>query len=381
MDITMNSNVAFINKSHAHIFRNFVCGLHELGHKVTVCGLTDIQHAIKSNPDHQLILDLYSDEQVYSDYNIWKGLLREFQKAKGGHKVDAIVHNDGRYVLDKTMVKEFNKTPYTHLIRSGLDASETIANQLNKPVYSFFDSPIDTSVFDVKSVEKIDLNLPNKFVFMIVAQGTYPPSFVMRGIDIAINAYKETFREDGDTALIVKTSGIQEDVVKLINRRKDIRYISKDLPQKQLARYLKTVDCMLSPIRGALWEAPVMEAAAMQTPCIATDAGGPAMFVVPGATGLLVKYEWAYYAKGARKNELICKYDKVSHLEDKWKEIDVDMFKHAMRSMDQDRSRSKKWGQNASDHVTALFNRKAMAGEFAEFLYGSKEFVYEPQNS
>ena len=262
-----------------------------------------------------------------------------------------------------------------------MDASETISAQLNKPVYCFFDSPIDTSVFDVKSVEKIDLKLSDKFVFMIVAQGTYPPSFVMRGIDIAINSYKAAFREDGDTALIVKTSGVQKDVVQLIGSRTDILYLTKNLPQKELARYLKTADCMLSPIRGSLWEAPVMEAAAMQTPCIATDAGGPAMFVVPGATGLLVKYEWAYYAKGARKNDLICKYDKVSHLEDKWKEIDIDMFKYAMRTVRFEPTRTKEWGKTARRYVIKMFNRKAMAGEFAKFLSGSKDLVFEPQTN
>ena len=124
MNIVFHGGIGFTNKSHAHIQRNIALGLVELGHEVTVCKIEDANFADSSNPDHNTFKSLCVPEHVYSDYNIWKtGHLEEFKV--GGHKFDCLVHNNGNFVLREDIYNQFMALPFTHYIRSGMDAAKS----------------------------------------------------------------------------------------------------------------------------------------------------------------------------------------------------------------------------------------------------------------
>lgn len=373
MEITMHGSMVFSNKSHSHIFRNFCLGLSELGHDVKVCGMKDISAMDKNNKDHQHLMDLYVDHHVYGDYNIWKGLESEF--VQGGHKVDGIVHNDGSYLWSNRIREIFNKCPYTHIIRSGMDAAESIGAQMKMPVYGFFDSPVDDTIFNMNV--PVSKYKTSNFVFMSVSQGMWPPSFCKRGIDIAVKAFMAEFKDSDPVELILKMGAIQPDISIMTQDRTNIKIVYGNISQPLLTKWLKTADCLLSPIRGSMWEASGLEAAAVGTPMIATDAGGPGMYVIDGATGLLVKYRWAQYDEGDRKNETCYSLDQsVNFPGEFWKEPDVKHLRRCMRFMFSNKPTCKAMGINASAHVLKNFNRRAMAKKLVQFLAGSKEYVY-----
>ncbi len=366
--------MAFINKSHSHLFRNFCLGLSELGHDVKVCGMKDISAMNKKNKDHVHLMDLYVDHHVYEDYNIWKGLESEF--TQGGNKVDGLVHNDGAFLLSSHAMKVFSDCPYTHLLRSGMDALKTIGEQIKKPTYGFFDTPVDGRIFNM-DVPESHYKTDN-FVFIATAQGLYPPPFCMRGIDIAVRAFMEEFTDNEPVELLLKMGSVQPDIAAMINGRSNIKIIPGDVSQLDFRGWLKTADCSLNTVRGSMWEAPGMEAAAVGTPTIATDAGGPGMYVIDGSTGFLVDYEWAFYDEGDKKNEFCFTKQIVSFPGDVWKEPIIEQIRQSMRFMFENKSICKAMGLNASAHVLKNFNRRTILEKFVQFLAGSKEYLYDP---
>jgi len=366
MNIVFHGGIGFTNKSHAHIQRNIALGLVELGHEVTVCKIEDANFADSSNPDHNTFKSLCVPEHVYSDYNIWKtGHLEEFKV--GGHKFDCLVHNNGNFVLREDIYNQFMALPFTHYIRSGMDAAKTIHDQIKKPVYGFFDSPVDEKIFHF-GYNPYDYGVDGKFVFLSIAQGTWGESYLRRGINIGVKAFMEEFKEEDESVVLVLKIGSEvKQTMDLIGDRKNIKFIPGNYKQSQLAPLYANADCMLHPIMGSMWEAAGMEAMACGTPIIATDAGGPATYVRDRMDGWLIKYNWASYDKGDRKE--------MCFPGEAWKVPDMADLKATMRYVYETRGLHRTFGRKASHNVLQNFNRRSMAQKLVEFFDGSEEFV------
>ena len=137
-----------------------------------------------------------------------------------------------------------------------------------------------------------------------------------------------------------------------------------------MASLYRSADCMLAPIRGSMWEAPVLQAMACGVPAIATDAGGPQTYIKNGKTGFLLNYEWKSETAGDNKG--------VIFPGEIWKEPNRNQVRWAMRYAVENRQQVKELGEAAAEDVKQ-YTQRYLATKLLEFFDGSTEFVVRPK--
>jgi glycosyltransferase involved in cell wall biosynthesis len=340
-----------MHKSHAFLQQGMVFALTSLGHKVTICDPLDGHLYNPADPIHRQIKQFCRVGDIYTDFNIWT-TSREKDFKIGGHKFDCFLHSDGHYRVNQDEYDRFNNLPFNYYLRAGMDAAETIAKQLKRPTYGFYDNGIDTKIF-----KKFKKEQSNTFVFMLVSQTIFPQD--LRGLDCAVQAFSEEFNKDEDVVLILRIAEYSYPLQVLEKSNRKLHYISGLYSLEDMAKFYTKADCLLSPIRGALWEAPVLQAMACGTPAIATNAGGPGMYIKSGETGFLTSYEW------------------VSQGDMPYKEPSLAEFKHLMRNIYENRKTVIDLGEAAAEDVTK-YTYEYMATKLVEFFEGSQEFIKDP---
>ena len=137
-----------------------------------------------------------------------------------------------------------------------------------------------------------------------------------------------------------------------------------------MASLYRSANCMLAPIRGSMWEAPVLQAMACGIPAIATDAGGPQTYIKNGETGFLLNYEWKSEAKGDTKVPIFPG--------EIWKEPPILQLRKAMRIAVENRQMMKYVG-DAAIEAAQLYTQRCLTTKLLEFFDGSEEFVVRPE--
>lgn len=366
--ITFHGNLLFSHKSHAHVTSGFIRNLIHEGNKVTQCVPSDSTSFNIQKKEHIQLRKIVSSTHVSTNYNIWTlpcGVT-DLSSYDPNSKFNCFSYNDGHFLYPKEELERLLKTPCNYILRSGKDAARTIANQIKRPVYYMYDYGIDLETFNPK-VEK-GLTFDNKFVFMLTSQNLW--NWDLRGTDIAIESFLEEFGEDKNVILLLKIGEGYEIIKESVLKHPNITFLPNVVSLDTMASLYRSTDCMLAPIRGSMWEAPVLQAMACGVPAIATNAGGPQTYIKDGETGLLLNYEWKSDAAGDKKG--------VMFPGEIWKEPSVLQFKWAMRYAVQNRQRTRQMGEAAAEYVKK-YTQRYLATKLLEFFDGSNEFVIRPE--
>ncbi len=146
--------------------------------------------------------------------------------------------------------------------------------------------PINVSRLGLDHVDKIDINsnfnIEAKSYKILHISSCFP----RKGIDILLKAYGETFTNNDDITLIIKTfDNPHNDIEDIINgfRRSNplfphILLIKEDLSDQQLKSILLQSDLLVSPSRGEGFGLPIGEAMRLGKPVITTNWGGQVDF-------------------------------------------------------------------------------------------------------
>ena len=367
--ITFHGNQLFLHKSHAHVASGFIKNMVELGNKVTQCAPYDLKFSDGRKKDHVQLHKLLSSTHVSTDYNIWfspcgfedKGLYDLKSK------FNCFCYNDGHFVYTEEELFKITNTPCNYILRSGKDAAQTIANQTRLPIYHMYDYGVDTDMFNTE-VEKGLFFPKNKFVFMLTSQNLW--NWDLRGTDLALDAFLEEFKDDTNIMLLLKIGDGHEMIADYTKKHKNVLFLPGVVSLETMASLYRSVDCMLAPVRGSMWEAPVLQAMACGVPAIATDAGGPQTYIKNGETGFLLNYEWKSEAKGDKKGVLFSG--------EIWKEPNVSQFRKTMRMAVENRRMMKDIG-NAAAESAKFYTQCYLTTKLLEFFDGSEEFVVRPE--
>lgn len=366
--VVYHGGPCFSQKSHAHLQSNYVLRLLELGHDVTICKPLDLEQFNISNPKHKVIKGLCRPDHIYSDYNIWT-TSRETEFKEGGYKFDCFLHSDGHYKVRPEEYERFKILPFNYYLRAGLDAARTISDQFQRPTYGFYDNGLETDIFNI-DVEPYNFHRKDAFIFLVVSQTLYPAD--IRGLNIALDAFTKTFGNRDDVYLVLKIAEYNIHLHEFSNQWKNIIYMPGLVSFSDLAKIYKGADCLLSPIKGALWESPILQAMACGTPAIATTAGGPELYIKED-TGFLIDFDWKFDEKGD-----------INYAENYrgniWKEPNFDNFCRAMKTVVRKDKVLEQMGRRAAADVKERFGYDVMVGKFIEFLEGSEEYVRRPNN-
>ena len=366
--ITFHGNLLFLHKSHAHVASGFIKNAIELGNKVTQCVPYDIDFYDGRKKDHVQLRKLVSSNHVSTNYNIWFNPCG-FEKINYNlrSKFNCFAYNDGHFLYPEEELFKLTNTPCNYILRSGKDAARTIANQTKLPVYHMYDYGVDTEMFNPK-IEK-GLTFPkDKFAFMLTSQNLW--NFDLRGTDLALDAFLEEFKDDDSVILLLKIGDGYEILADHTKKHKNVTFLPGVISLETMASLYRSVDCMLAPIRGSMWEAPILQAMACGVPAIATDAGGPQTYIKNEETGILLNYEWKSEKKGDKK--------KVMFPGEIWKEPNVFQFMKAMRFAVENRNTMKRLGEAAVD-AARVYTQRYLTTKLLEFFDGSEEFVVRPE--
>ena len=132
----------------------------------------------------------------------------------------------------------------------------------------------------------LNLKTDKSFKFLFVGGTIY-----RKGIDILLNAYKQSFTAEDDVCLVLK--GVGEDtfykgqtageLIRQIQqdpKAPEILYMTEELSDDQMASLYTACDCLVHPYRGEGFGMPVSEAMACDLPVIVTRGGSTDDFCV-----------------------------------------------------------------------------------------------------
>jgi hypothetical protein len=167
-----------------------------------------------------------------------------------------------------------------------------------------------------------------------------------KGFDIALRAFKGEFRGLGEDSvrfigkINMAYGGNIVQGVEALNLPKGaprIDIITDDLNEERLAKLYRSTDCFVMPTKAEAFCMPVAESLACGCPIIATDYGGHTEY--SRGFGELVKAEWIPATGGPY-------YEGV-----RWKRIDFNGLKKAMRKAYEERDTFKKLGMKGSKFI------------------------------
>lgn len=193
--------------------------------------------------------------------------------------------------IPKKYVKDFNE----HLNGIGT-MSDFVTESLIK---SGVTVPVKTMglgvelISDYDSIPKYKLKTKKNIKFLHVSS-----AFPRKGVDILLKAYYETFSNQDDVCLVIKTfpnphNTIIEQLNKLNCEYKnapEVELINKDLEPRLLYGLYKAADCYVSVARGEGFGLPVAEAMLAKIPVIVSPNTGMADFCNE-STAFLVDFE------------------------------------------------------------------------------------------
>jgi glycosyltransferase involved in cell wall biosynthesis len=163
---------------------------------------------------------------------------------------------------------------------------------VNKDKLFVIPEAIDTTIFDPKKVEKIELANNAEFKFLSIFEWTE-----RKGAEILLQAYFEEFTISDKVCLYLRTyllsnydsdsgDSVTAKIDSLIDKKgydrsqlPRFKILSEQLPFSEMLSLYKSVDAFVLPSRGEGWGRPYMEAMAMELPVIATNWSGNTEFM------------------------------------------------------------------------------------------------------
>ncbi|NUL83531.1 MAG: tetratricopeptide repeat protein [Armatimonadetes bacterium] len=169
------------------------------------------------------------------------------------------------------------------------DLVRVVPNGIDPEVYSPNGKKLDLAKQGALNAD--DLKGRTKFLFV---GGTIQ----RKGIDLVIDAYRQTFTRNDPVALVVKDFGAQ-DVYSRKNWSNELRemandpqgpvvaYIDRTMTEAEMASLMRACDCLIAPYRAEGFGLPILEAMACGLATIVTNAGPAPEFCSPSTSWLI----------------------------------------------------------------------------------------------
>lgn len=201
-------------------------------------------------------------------------------------------------------------------------------------------------------------------------------AFPRKGVDALLQAYFSEFDGDSDVSLILKTFPNPHNTVgELLERLQgahpnppDVRWIDRDLPEREIHGLYNLADCYVHCARGEGFGLPVAEAMLAGVPVIATPYSGLADFV-SDETAITVKFRLT---------------DAASHVGttgSMWAEPDMEDLGAALQRViaERGKSASKERTDNARKLIEERFSWNATANRWMDLLTEIKVGLDQPR--
>eukprot|EP00038_Savillea_parva_P012404 m.204452 g.204452 ORF g.204452 m.204452 type:complete len:515 (-) comp22520_c0_seq1:158-1702(-) len=242
---------------------------------------------------------------------------------------------------------------------------------------------VDTSVFDPSRVQRLDKLMrgaADRFAFLSVFKWEERKNY--RGL---VTAFMQEFSSKDMVKLFLR-AGRQEDVDRFVKDAADALGIKDHAPvvwvhQQPAERYpklFKMADAFVLPTHGEGWGRPVMEAMAMELPCIVTHWSGLTDLVDESTAVLLPpgKMVPAY----ADQHDMFNFGDQGSH---HWASVPLDPLRKAMRYVSRPQSRAvvRAIGKRARKRIIRHFSREVVAERVMKRLREIQEGLSDERQS
>lgn len=144
-------------------------------------------------------------------------------------------------------------------------------------------------ILEVKA-KPLKLKTNKRFKFLHISS-----AFPRKGVDVLLKAYTESFSNDDDVSLIIKTfpnpHNEIEKQIEVLQRENpkapEIVLINKDLEEANIVWLYQNSDCLVAPSRGEGFGLPMAEAMLFHLPVITTAFGGQTDFCTDANTWLI----------------------------------------------------------------------------------------------
>lgn len=335
-------------------------------------------------------LAFWQQSKITPDFSVQVTVPNEFEKMlsinigiTAGIEVDRVkpewllkCNEMNLIIVPSTFTKDgFEKTAYHsqdgHILR------------LNVPIEVIPES-VDTSVFNEKKTEDLDIQLSTSFNFLTVGQwGT--GNIDRKNITLLVKTFKEAFKEHRDKekiGLILRCNTIVGSYIDEDYTVKKLKSILREFPEypkvhlihgnmskEELARLYKDsrVKCFISATKGEGYGLPLLESAACDLPVLATNWSGHIDFLNLGRWIRLpyelkeIQFKNDLFQEGAR-----------------WANVDVEEMKKHMNKIYDRWEIPKGWTKELGEKVRETLNEKTVQEKYMS-VFDKYNFLSDEQ--
>jgi len=205
----------------------------------------------------------------------------------------------------------------------------------------------------------LDMSLWNKKIGPIIKRSSFTFLFLgtwkkRKGYELLLQAFSEEFKHDKRVKLLIKTSGKKPS---FFGER--IEIVTKNIPENQMPKFIKSADCLVSPTLGEGFGLPGLQAMAVEVPVIISDWSGCQDYANEKTAFLL-------HPASFKK---ISRLDDVSQYKDlEWPVFSMEELKEKMRIVVEDKRLRAEKAQKAYDFVHERFSFDVVRKRFEEIV-------------